>query len=119
MKGWQTRTFTEKTCLHHRTLGTGNNHALVVPFHYGRKAYYVGGHPLWAVLRGCFQMKNKPVILSGLLFQLGFFWALITRMPRAVSPELMAFHRAEQMARLKQMLSLPRRAGGFAAPASS
>src|SRR5262245_53451983 len=24
MKGWQTRTFTEKTCLHHRPMGTGS-----------------------------------------------------------------------------------------------
>ena len=109
MKGWQTRTFTEKVCFHHRTLGTGNNRPLMVPFHYGRKAYYVGGHPLWALLRGVFQMRNRPWIIGGLLFQLGFFWALITRTRRVVSTELMAFHRAEQLGRLKALLPLTRR----------
>jgi hypothetical protein len=28
MKGWQTRTFTEKVCFHHRELGVGSSHAL-------------------------------------------------------------------------------------------
>lgn len=110
MNGWQTRTFVEKVCHHHRTLGTGNNRALFVPFHYGRKAYYVGGHPVWALLRGFFQMRNRPVIVGGLLFQMGFFWALVTRMPRVTSKELMAFHRKEQLDRLKAILpfSAPR-----------
>jgi poly-beta-1,6-N-acetyl-D-glucosamine synthase len=101
MKGWKTQTFTQKVCLHHRPIGTGNNSPLLVPFHYGRKAYYVGGHPIWELLRGFFQMKNEPRIIGGLLFQAGYLWAFLTRMPRAVSPELMKFHRTEQMSRLK------------------
>jgi glycosyltransferase involved in cell wall biosynthesis len=109
MKGWQTRTFTEKICLHHRKLGTGNNRPLMVPFHYGRKAYYVGGHPLWAFLRGFFEMRNRPWIIAGLMFQLGYFWSMLTRVRRVVSPELMAFHRGEQMARLKSMFTRERR----------
>lgn len=115
MKGWHTRTFTERVCYHHRPIGTGNNHALFVPFHYGRKAYYVGGHPLWALLRGIFQMRNRPWIVGGFLFQLGFFWALITRTHRVVSPSLMAFHRTEQLGRLRALLWL----AGSQAPARS
>jgi hypothetical protein len=53
-------------------------------------------------------MRQKPWILSGLLFEIGFWWAFITRMPRAVSKELMAFHRQEQMDRLKRLLSFGR-----------
>ena len=102
MRGWKTRTFTEKVCLHHRKIGTGNNNTLMVRFHYGTKAYYVGGHPLWETLRGVFQMKDKPLIVGGLFFQAGYLWAFLRRMPRAVSPELLAFHREEQMARLRR-----------------
>ena len=102
MKGWQTRTFTEKTCLHHRKIGTGTDSALMAHFRYGQKAYYVGGHPLWELLRGVFRMRTKPLLLGGLYFQTGFLWAALTRMPRPVSPELMGFHRAEQMARLRR-----------------
>jgi glycosyltransferase involved in cell wall biosynthesis len=103
MKGWKTRTFTEKVCFHHRKIGTGNNSPLMVRFHYGRKAYYVGGHPLWESLRGCFQMKSSPLLLGGICFLTGFWWACLTRMHRPVSPELMAFHRREQMARLHRL----------------
>ena len=103
MKGWQTQTFTEKVCLHHRKLGTGDDHPLLVAFHYGRKAYYVGGHPVWEILRGIFRMRERPWIIGGLYFLGGYFWAAITRVQRPVSVELMAFHRAEQMARLKRI----------------
>jgi len=103
MRGWQTKTFPEKVCFHHRKIGTGNHSSLLVNYHYGKKAYYFGGHPLWGLLRGFFLMRKKPWIIGGLLFQSGFFWSLITRLPRPVSPELMAFHRHEQMARLRKL----------------
>ena len=103
MKGWQTRTFTDKVCIHHRKLGTGNHSVLMVRFHYGRKAYYVGGHPVWESLRGVFQMKERPLLLCGAYFLAGYWWSCLTRMPRPVSPELMAFHRREQMARLRRL----------------
>lgn len=105
MKGWQTRTFTEKVCFHHRKLGTGNHSPLMVRFHYGRKAYYVGGHPLWELLRGFFQMRERPLVLGGLWFQAGYVWSALARVKRPVSPQLMSFHRGEQMARLRRLLS--------------
>jgi len=103
MNGWKTRTFIEKVCFHHRQLGTGNHSPLMVRFHYGRKAYYVGGHPLWELVRGVFQMRQKPLVAGGLWFIWGYLWAFLTRMPRAVTPELMAFHREEQMSRLRRV----------------
>jgi len=112
MKGWQTRTFTEKVCLHHRELGTGNHRPLLVAFHYGRKAYFVGGHPLWEVLRGIFRMRERPRVIGGLCFLGGYFWAVITRVERPVSVELMTFHRAEQRARLKRIFKPGRMPAG-------
>lgn len=100
MKGWETRTFLERVCFHHRKIGTGNHSPLVAKFHYGRKAYYVGGHPVWETLRGIFQMREKPWIIGGLYHIAGYWWSGLTRLHRPVSAELMAFHRAEQMARL-------------------
>ena len=103
MKGWQTRTFTEKVCFHHRELGVGSGSPGKLPtwFHYGRKAYMVGGHPLWECSRGLFRMWEKPFVLGGLWFIAGYTWAALLRNERAVSGELMHFHRAEQMARLR------------------
>jgi hypothetical protein len=103
MKGWQTRTFLEQVCFHHREIGTGNHSPLMARFHYGRKAYYVGGHPLWETLRGCFQMRERPLLVGGLWFVAGYWWSCLTRVHRPVSKELIAFHRAEQMSRLRRM----------------
>ena len=118
MKGWQTRTFTEKVCLHHRTIGSGNHGPLMTHFHYGRKAYYVGGHPVWEIVRGVFRMRQKPWVLGGLWFQAGYVWAGLRRTPRVVSPELMAFHRAEQLARLRALWRGPGRRPPARGPAT-
>jgi GT2 family glycosyltransferase len=104
MKGWQTRTFLEKTCFHHRKMGTANGNPLMARFRHGQEDYYVGGHPLWQVLRGMFQMKTKPLVLGGLFLILGYFWAMARRVRRPVSAEVVSFHRAEQMARLRKLL---------------
>jgi GT2 family glycosyltransferase len=104
MKGWQTRTYTEKTCFHHRKMGTASRGPLMARFQHGQEDYYVGQHPLWQLLRGVFQMKSKPVLLGGLFLLLGYFWAMIRRVRRPISPELVSFRRAEQMARLRKMI---------------
>jgi glycosyltransferase involved in cell wall biosynthesis len=106
MKGWQTRTFTEQVSHHHRKIGTADSTPLQARFHYGRKAYYVGGHPLWELPRGLFQMRRAPLVVGGLGFIAGYTWAALTRMQRPVSPALMAFHRGEQLARLRRLLRL-------------
>ena len=105
MKGWQTRTFTDKVCLHHRKLGTGTgkNSTLAMRFHYGQKAYYVGGHPLWEISRGVFQMRGKPYILGGACFITGFLLSALRRIERPVPPELIKFHRSEQMSRFNRL----------------
>jgi glycosyltransferase involved in cell wall biosynthesis len=116
MHGWQTRTFLERVCYHHRKIGTGNHSPLLVRFHYGRKAYYVGGHPAWETLRGIAQFKEQPWLIAGAYFLAGYWWACISQMHRPVSRELMAFHRGEQMARLR---GLWRRSNKTAASASA
>jgi hypothetical protein len=104
MKGWQTRTFLEMTCFHHRKMGTAARGPLMARFKHGQEDYYVGQHPLWQVLRGVFQMRQKPLVLGGVFLLLGYFWAMVKRVPRPIAPELVSFHRAEQMARLRKML---------------
>ena len=107
MKGWETRTFNEKVCFHHRELGVGcgSRGKLHMCFHYGRKAYLVGGHPLWEYPRGLFRMRQRPFILGGFCFIAGYTYAALRRSQRAVSQDLIRFHRAEQMARLRTVFT--------------
>jgi GT2 family glycosyltransferase len=102
MKGWKTKTFTEKVCLHHRGIGTAQHSLLTARFKVGVKDYSLGSHPLWELLRTAYQMTQRPVILGGLLLLSGYVWALIRRIERPVSSELLAFRRREQMQRLRR-----------------
>ncbi len=104
MKGWQTKTFIEKNCIHHRGIGTANSHPLKARYDYGVKAYYLGGHPLWEVSRALYRATNKPYIIGGLLFLLGYVIAFSCRMERPISDELLRFYRREQITRLKRIL---------------
>lgn len=101
MKGWKTRTFTEKVCLHHRQMGTAQDSVIMARFRNGRKDYVIGNHPVWELCRATYQMTRKPVVLGGLMLVSGYVWAMIQRVERPVSRELVAFYRREQMHRLK------------------
>lgn len=101
MKGWKTRTFTEKTYRLHRPFGTAEHGAWMARFRNGAKDYAVGNHPLWQLFRGAYQMTKKPFVVGGLMLVCGYVWALIRRMERPVSHEMRAFLRQEQMNRLR------------------
>ena len=101
MKGWKTESFREKCFFHYRHLGTAERNILSSAFSYGEKDYYLGGHPAWELLRIAYRAAKQPYVIGGLALGLGYGWAFLCRTPRPVSQELMAFHRKEQMAKLK------------------
>jgi glycosyltransferase involved in cell wall biosynthesis len=104
MKGWTTRSFQEKRFHHYRSLGTAERGVLAALFSYGEKDYYLGNSPVWEVFRFSYRMTKQPLLFGGLAVACGYFSAALRRMKRAVSPELMCFHRREQMKKLKAIL---------------
>jgi glycosyltransferase involved in cell wall biosynthesis len=103
LKGWETRSFTEKRCYHHRVMGTAAKGILKARFDYGREDYCLGNHPFWQIFRVTYQMTKRPYVLGGLALLTGYVYALSSRMERPVSQELLAFHRREQLSRLRQL----------------
>ena len=101
MKGWKVRSFAEKRFHHHRLMGTAGRGALRALYSYGEKDYYLGGSPVWELFRVTYRTTKKPVVLGGLALLAGYTWAALRRMKRAVTPELMHFHRVEQMKKLR------------------
>jgi glycosyltransferase involved in cell wall biosynthesis len=101
MKGWKTRSFREKSFFHHRHLGTAERSTFAAAFSYGEKDYFLGGHPLWELFRVGFRMLKRPYFIEGFALGLGYGWAAVRRLQRPISAELMAFHRREQMRKLK------------------
>ena len=105
MKGWKTRTFTDKVCLHHRKMGTAQHGELMARFKNGKQDYFVGNHPLWELFRAVYQMTRRPFVLGGLMVLSGYTWSVLRRVKRPVSQELIVFQRHEQMVRLKRFLT--------------
>jgi glycosyltransferase involved in cell wall biosynthesis len=105
MRGWQTRTFPEKVCFHHRKMGSGMNQGLKLPFKWGQTDYRLGGHPIWQLFRCFYQMSKRPYIAGGLLCLTGYYFAFFMRRPRDVSREFAKFRGKEQMQRLREFFT--------------
>ena len=101
MKGWKTCSFPEKRFHHYRSLGTAERGIVASLFSYGEKDYYLGGSPVWQLFRVCYRSAKRPFIIGGLALLAGYCWAALRRTKRPISPELMRFHRREQMNKLR------------------
>jgi glycosyltransferase involved in cell wall biosynthesis len=105
MKGWQSRTFTEKLCIHNRKSKTQMHSGLQLALRNGYHDYLMGGHPLWQLFRSIYQMKKSPFIISGCLIFIGYLWGMMKQPKRPVSKKVVAFRRKEQISRLRIILT--------------
>jgi biofilm PGA synthesis N-glycosyltransferase PgaC len=103
-KGWQTRTFLELRCEHHRKVGSGQ-HADTYErmVQTGRKDYLLGSHPLWEFARCAYMMKSRPHLAGGLML-IGYFFSMLCRVERTIPKDLMKLRQKDQMLRLKRFL---------------
>jgi len=102
--GWQTRTFLELLCDHHRKVGSGqhkNYYERMVQA--GRKDYLLGCHPLWELARCTYMMKSEPR-LAGCLMLVGYFSSLLGGVERTIPKDLMELRQKDQMQRLRRFL---------------
>src|SRR6266446_2712627 len=104
MMGWTTRSVRETSFFHYRSLGTAERSLLASAFSYGEKDYYLGNHPLWEICRTAYRAVKKPYLTGALALYLGYLSACVRQMDRPISDELMQFHRAEQMRKLKSII---------------
>lgn len=101
MKGWTTRTFVEKTYVHHRPTGSADRPVWEAWFRRGEKDYALGGHPLWQLVRSVYQSTSRPYVFGGVMLLTGYASRWMNGTARAVPPQLAHFRQAEQMRRLK------------------
>jgi len=99
--GWRTRTFTDKPYYHHRPMNGAQMKGFRERLHRGRMDYLLGSHPIWEIVRGVYQMGNRPYIIGGMLILAAYFWNSLSGAEQTIPRELMAFRRKDQMARLR------------------
>jgi glycosyltransferase involved in cell wall biosynthesis len=107
-KGWRTKRFDDTTCMHHRSVGSGQYVGLFERLlKHGRKDYLLGSHPGFELFRAIYQMKSRPYVIGGLLLLAGYFGALLRGVDRSMPPDLVEIRRADQIRRLKNVLRHP------------
>lgn len=104
MKGWQTRTFPEKTCAHHRKQGSATRSGLAVVFNSGFKDYLLGVDPIWQLLRVVYRVPKRPFVIGAATLLLGYLWPWLLRTPKTAPKEVIAFRRQDQRARLRELV---------------
>jgi glycosyltransferase involved in cell wall biosynthesis len=111
MKGWQTRTFLEKTYEHRRKMSSAKHSTLGIAFDGGRTDYTHGCYVVWEVFRSIYQLTCPPIILGGICCLAGYLWAMVTRAEKVVSNDFIQFRKMEQTRRLGNFFRqfLPRR----------
>jgi biofilm PGA synthesis N-glycosyltransferase PgaC len=120
LKGWQTRTFPEKTCTHHREMGSGmTRFPLRILMKDGQKDYLLGAHPAWEVFRGIYRMRRRPYIVGGMSLLFGYFSSMLFLKEKTAPAEVVAFRRKEQWNRLKEVLRRLSKGKGTARPEES
>ena len=105
MMGWKTQSFSEKRFHHYRSLGTAEKSDMAALFSYGQKDFYLGNSPIWEAFRILYRATKRPIGAGAVSLLAGYAWATLTGTKRAISPELMRFHRQEEMRKLRMILS--------------
>jgi poly-beta-1,6-N-acetyl-D-glucosamine synthase len=104
MKGWQTRTFLEKTSEHHRKIGSADQGRLRAAFKSGRADYLLGCDPAYELSRSVYRMfKHRPLLVNGSVYLWGYISGFIARVERVASAELVRFRRTEERQRLAHL----------------
>lgn len=109
-KGWQTKRFDDKFCLHHRNVGSGMHENIFMRLmNLGKKDYLLGSHPTFEIFRSVHQIRSRPYLVGGILMLVGYIWAMVSRVERTMPRELIELRRADQIRRLKDVLRHPLR----------
>jgi glycosyltransferase involved in cell wall biosynthesis len=107
--GWLTMSDPDAMFIHHRMQGSSLG-AIRGRFIWGRCAYAIGSHPLFAIARGFYRMGHRPFVIGGLAFIWGFLISRFnSRIKRITDPDLIRYLRQEQLYRLMHGNRLPPR----------
>jgi biofilm PGA synthesis N-glycosyltransferase PgaC len=103
MRGFQTQSFTELQCVHHRPLASADG-ALRGHARHGECAYVTHQAALWVALRSLRVARRPPAGVSGAAFLYGYARAAVRRTERVADREYRSFTRRELRGRMREAL---------------
>ena len=98
-EGWETQSYKPLILVHYKPIGIKQTKIIKREMLAGDRQYYLGYHPLFALLKNLYRMFQKPYFIAGFLNMLGFLKANILRKDRIDKP-LMKLLRKKQIERL-------------------
>jgi glycosyltransferase involved in cell wall biosynthesis len=102
--GWETANYPELKVIHLRQMGTARG-IVWGKIKTGMGEYYYGSHPLFVIARCLYRMTERPFILNGLSIGIGYVQAWLRREPRLDDPAFVSFLRADQLSRLRKIIT--------------
>lgn len=99
LAGWETRSYKNLILVHYKPIGVKQTNIVKRELTAGERHYYLGYHPVFAVLRDVYRMFHKPFLIAGLLNFVGFNMAYIQKKDR-IDRQLIKLVRKKQMERL-------------------
>jgi poly-beta-1,6-N-acetyl-D-glucosamine synthase len=108
MKGYRTLSFhhPDARIIHYRQMGSSDSSVLKGRVRLGRGVWFMGYHPLYAVVSGLFRMRERPYIVGGLLIIASYFYSAVRGDPRFADKE---FIRQLQQWQKERLQLLPKR----------
>lgn len=106
-RGWKTVSDPSIVVRHYRLMGEAHG-SLKSRVRWGHATYIVGSHPLFALVKGLYRMRDRPRIVGGLAIIAGFVQATLD--PRIVQIDdagLIDYLQREQLYRLTHRNRLP------------
>jgi glycosyltransferase involved in cell wall biosynthesis len=105
MKGHRTLSFhhPDARIIHYRQMGSSDSSVLKGRVRLGRGIWFMGYHPLYAVVSGLFRMRERPYLIGGLLIITSYFYAAIRGEPRFEDKEFIKQLQQWQRQRLQQL----------------
>jgi biofilm PGA synthesis N-glycosyltransferase PgaC len=107
MRGFQTHSFPDLVCVHHRPLASADG-ALRGHARHGECAYITHQSTLWVTLRSLKVASRPPAGLAGAAFLYGYARAAARRAPRVPDSAYRSFTRNELRARMLDAVGLTR-----------
>ncbi len=104
-EGWTTSTFDDLTFTHARQMGTGGGRSLMrAAYQLGQQDWDLGTLPEFEALKVVKDLREEPIVIGSLLRAVGYLISVVRRRDRSTPPDVQSFIRAEQRARLEELL---------------
>ena len=105
MRGWNVEAFPENKVYHHKSSVVARG-VLKERMRQGAGDYSLGSHAFFEIIKCLRRVKEKPYLIGAFIRMSSYFWHWCRREKFAVSDDIVAFLRKEQIARLKSNLKL-------------